>query len=129
MLHIQVDFSRINVNQTIALAIQLDEIHNMLKSFTMPTNVTFLAPLNVMTYDSDFSSEGWRNHPSSAPNESVTTHGTNKLESILKTSKLETKLQFQAQGESIQNLETQIGKIVTTLSSWEYEEPEPTNMS
>lgn len=41
----------------------------------------------------------------------------------------ETMLQFQAQGESIKNLVTQIDQIVIALSSWEYEESKPIDMS
>lgn len=66
-----------------------------------PPGMTVPAPLNVMTHDSDFSCGEWRNHPSFAPNERVTTNGTNTLESILKSFMQETKLQFQAQKESI----------------------------
>lgn len=125
----QVDISRIKVSQTNFLAIQLAEIHNMLECFINPPNVTYVSQVNVMTYYSDFAFEGWRNRPSSAPNSNVITNGTNYLESVLKNLIQETKLQFQAQRETINYLETQVGQIITSLSSWVYEEPKLTDMS
>lgn len=81
----------------------------MLKFFMKSLDVTFAAPLNVMTYDIDFSCGEWKNHHSFSPNESLTTNRTNMLESILKTFMKEAKLLFQAQRDNIKNLETDIG--------------------
>lgn len=94
-----------------------------------PHDVTVAAPLNVMTYNYDFACEGWMNQPSSSPYENMTTNGTNQLGSILKTFMQETKSQFQAHRESIKNLKTQIDQITTSLWSWEYDKPKPTDVS
>lgn len=57
----QVDFTIMKVSQTTALDVQLDEIHHLLKSFKKPPDIIVYAPLNVMTYDTEFSYGGWKN--------------------------------------------------------------------
>lgn len=117
------------VIQTTILAVQLAEIHNMLKYFMMPPDVTVTPPLNVMTYDPDISCGGWMNYHSYAPNASVTINGNNRLEYILINFMQETKSRFQAQDDSIKKIDIQIGQIVITLSSKEYENPKLSEMS
>ena len=53
----------------------------------------------------------------STPNYGVSNQGGNQLEGILKSFIQDTKNQFQAQGVSIKNLENQVGKIASALSS------------
>ncbi|XP_050915692.1 uncharacterized protein LOC127130771 [Lathyrus oleraceus] len=110
-------------------------------NYDNPVSINYVGNNKYNNPYSNTNNPGWHNHPNiswsnnqnqskpqasqtpqippgfSTPNYVVANKGNNRLENILKSFIQETKLKFQSQGVSIKNLENQVGKITTALSS------------
>ncbi|KAI5441476.1 hypothetical protein KIW84_010811 [Lathyrus oleraceus] len=101
-----------------------NQLENILKSFIQEEKTQFQTPgesiknleNQVRRIATALSSRNKGTLPSSTES-SATTSGNNQLENILKSFIQEAKTKFQTQGESIKNLENQVGQIATALSS------------